>query len=181
MSHIYLNIVYNDSYSTVIILDNRITAMTGQQPNASSGTNIKGEPAQMLNFEELCKAIGVKHVVTVNPHEISETKKVLKEEIDRPEPSVIINRAPCVLIPSEKKRVKVPYCTTTENCTGCKACLGLGCPAIHWVPVTPEEGARMGFKEKQKGYSEISTELCNGCGQCAELCKFDAIGIKEDK
>jgi indolepyruvate ferredoxin oxidoreductase alpha subunit len=176
-----INIVYNDSYSTVIILDNRITAMTGQQPNASSGTNIKGEPAQMLNFEELCRAIGVKHVVTVNPHEISETKKVLKEEINRPEPSVVISRAPCVLIPSEKKRVKVPYCTTTENCTGCKACLGLGCPAIHWVPVTPEEGARMGFKEKQKGHSEISTELCNGCGQCAELCKFDAIGIKEDK
>jgi len=120
-------------------------------------------------------------VVTVNPHEISETKKVLKEEINRPEPSVVISRAPCVLIPSEKKRVKVPYWTKIENCTGCKACLGLGCPAIHWVPVTPEEGAKLGFKEKQKGYSEISIELCNGCGQCAELCKFDAITIKEDK
>jgi indolepyruvate ferredoxin oxidoreductase alpha subunit len=176
-----LNIVYNDSYSTVIILDNRITAMTGQQPNPSSGTNIKGEPANMLDFEELCKAIGVKHVATVNPHEIDSTKKVLKEEINRAEPSVVISRAPCVLIPSEKKRAKVPYNTTITNCTGCKACLGLGCPAIHWVPVTPEEGAKLGFKEKQKGYSEISIDLCNGCGQCAELCKFDAIGIKEDK
>jgi len=64
---------------------------------------------------------------------------------------------------------------------GCKACLGLGCPAIHWVPVTPEEGAKLGFKEKQKGYSEISVDLCNGCGQCAELCKFDAIGKEEGR
>jgi indolepyruvate ferredoxin oxidoreductase alpha subunit len=176
-----LNIVYNDSYSTVIILDNRITAMTGQQPNPGSGTNIKGEPAQMLNFEELCRAIGVRNVVTFNPHKINEARKILKEEINRPEPSVVISRAPCVLIPSEKKRVKVPYRTRLENCTGCMACLGLGCPAIHWVPITPEEAAKLGFKEKQKGHSQISVELCNGCGQCAELCKFDAIGREEDR
>jgi indolepyruvate ferredoxin oxidoreductase alpha subunit len=155
--------------------------MTGQQPNPGSGTNIKGEPAQMLNFEVLCRALGVKNVVTFNPHNIKEARKILKEEINRPEPSVVISRAPCVLIPSEKKRVKEPYRTKRENCTGCMACLGLGCPAIHWVPVTPEEGAKLGFKEKQKGHSEISIELCNGCGQCAELCKFDAIGKEEGK
>jgi indolepyruvate ferredoxin oxidoreductase alpha subunit len=176
-----INIVYNDSYSTVIILDNRITAMTGQQPNPASGTNIKGEPANMLNFEELCRALGVKNVVTLNPHNINETRKILREEIDRPEPSVVISRAPCVLIPAEKKRVKVPFRTIRENCTGCMACIGLGCPAIHWVPVTPEEAVSMGFKEKQKGYSAISTELCNGCGQCMELCKFDAIAKEEDR
>jgi indolepyruvate ferredoxin oxidoreductase alpha subunit len=155
--------------------------MTGQQPNPASGTNIKGEPAQMLNFEELCKAIGVKNVVTFNPHKINEARKILKDEIDRPEPSVVISQAPCVLLPSEKKRVKVPLEIKRDYCTGCMACLGLGCPAIHWIPVTPEEGAKLGFKEKQKGYSEISLELCNGCGQCAELCKFEAISVKEDK
>ena len=86
-----------------------------------------------------------------------------------------------MLIPTEKKRPKVPYQMLLEQCTGCKACLGLGCPAIHWVPVNPEEAARLGFKEKQTGYSEISLELCNGCGQCTELCKFDAIVLREDK
>jgi indolepyruvate ferredoxin oxidoreductase alpha subunit len=175
-----INIVYNNSYSTVIILDNRITAMTGQQPNPASGTTIRGEAAAALDFEKLCRAVGVNHVVTVNPHDMKTTRKVIEEEMARPEPSVVISRAPCVLIPSEKKRLKTPYCVTTENCTGCRACNALGCPAISWVAVTPDEAANLGFKEKQKGYSHISVELCNGCGQCASLCKFAAITIKED-
>jgi indolepyruvate ferredoxin oxidoreductase alpha subunit len=85
-----------------------------------------------------------------------------------------------VLIPSEKKKTRIPYQISKENCTGCKACINIGCPAIHWIPVTPEEAAKLGYKEKQKGYSEISFDLCNGCSQCAQLCKFDAIS-KEDK
>ena len=93
---------------------------------------------------------------------------------------MVICRAPCVLIPSEKKKSRVPYSIDKQKCTGCKACINIGCPAIHWIPVTPEEGARLGYKEKQKGYSEISFELCNGCSQCAQLCKFDAIS-REDK
>ncbi len=101
-----INTVYNKSYSTVIILDNRITAMTGQQPNPASGTNIMGEPANAIDFPELCRAIGVKHVRTVNPHDIEATYQVLKEEIERPEPSVVITRWPCVLTPQEKKRTK---------------------------------------------------------------------------
>ena len=175
-----INIVYNDSYSTVAILDNRITAMTGQQPNPASGSNIKGEAASMLNFEELCRSIGVKHVVTVNPHDLAATRQAFKEEINRPEPSVVICRAPCVLIPSEKKKTRVPYQINRENCTGCQACINIGCPAIHWIPVTPEEAATLGYKEKQKGYAEISFELCNGCSQCAQLCKFDAISKEEE-
>jgi len=170
-----INIVYNESYSTVIILDNRITAMTGQQPNPASGTNIKGEPAEALNLEALCRAIGVKNVVTVNPHDLNTTRRVLKKEINRNGPSVVISRAPCVLIPSEKKRKKIPCHTVLENCTGCRACITLGCPAMHWHSLSPAEAAARGYKKKQKGHSQITEDLCNGCGQCSMLCKFNAI------
>ena len=175
-----VNSVYNNSYSTVIILDNRITAMTGHQHNPASGYTIKGEPANAINFEELCRAVGVKQVVVVNPHDIDATRRVLKEEIARPETSVIISRAPCVLLPEEVRRKKPVYMTNTDNCTGCMACIRLGCPAINWNPITPEEAVARGYKEKQKGYSMITEEQCNGCGQCACLCKFDAIAGKEE-
>ncbi|MCB2180754.1 MAG: indolepyruvate ferredoxin oxidoreductase subunit alpha [Desulfobulbaceae bacterium] len=173
------NMVYNKSASTVIILDNRITAMTGHQPNPASGSTLMGEPANAVNLEELCKALGVRNIRTVNPHDIPATKKVLTEEIERPEPSVIIARAPCVLIPEERKRVKKPLTSIVDNCTGCTACIRIGCPAISWVPLTPEEAKKMGKKEKQKGYSRISVEMCNGCCQCKTLCKFDAIAEVE--
>ncbi|MFH1217068.1 MAG: indolepyruvate ferredoxin oxidoreductase subunit alpha [Pseudomonadota bacterium] len=174
-----VNMVYNKSISTVIILDNRITAMTGQQENPASGSTLMGEPANSINFEKLCKAIGVKHVRTVNPHDIKGTKAVLKKEIERAAPSVIIVQAPCVLLPSEKKRRKTPLISILDNCTGCTSCIRLGCPAISWVPLTPDEAKKLGKKEKQKGYARISVEMCNGCGQCRSLCKFEAIGEAE--
>lgn len=174
-----LNTVYNQSYATVIILDNRITAMTGHQNNPASGKNIKGEPANAIDLEQLCKAVGVKKVIVVNPHDIDASRKVLKEEIESTEPSVIISRAPCVLLPEEIKRKKPVYYTNFDNCTGCKACIRLGCPAISWHPLTKEEAVERGYKEKQKGYAEIAEVQCNGCGQCACLCKFDAITIRE--
>jgi len=174
-----LNTVYNQSYASVIILDNRITAMTGHQNNPASGKNIKGEPANAIDLEQLCKAVGVKRVVVVNPHDIDASRKVLKEEIESTEPSVIISRAPCVLLPEEIKRKKPVYYTNFDNCTGCKACIRLGCPAISWHPLTKEEAVERGYKEKQKGYAEIAEVQCNGCGQCACLCKFDAITIRE--
>jgi len=174
-----VNSVYNDSYATVIIADNRTTAMTGHQPNPASGCNIKGEAAHAINFEELCRAVGIKRITVVNPHDIEATRKVLKEEIATTETSVVISQAPCVLLPEEVRRKKPVYFTNTENCTGCTACIRLGCPAISWNPITPEEAARRGYKEKQKGYSMINEVQCNGCGQCAVLCKFDAITLKE--
>ncbi len=170
-----INTVYNKSYSTVIILDNRITAMTGQQPNPASGTTIMGEPANAIDLEKLCKAIGVKHVKTVNPHDIETTYKILKKEIARPEVSVVITRFPCVLTPAEKKRQKQPFHSVTENCTGCTMCLRLGCPAINWTPMTSEEARAMDKKEKQQGYAVINEDMCIGCGQCLSLCKFKAI------
>jgi len=170
-----INTVYNQSYSTVVILDNRITAMTGQQPNPASGSTIMGEPANAIDFPELCRAIGVKHVRTVNPHDIEATYAVLKEEIERDKPSVVISRFPCVLTPGEKKRPKISFTSKIDNCTGCGMCLRLGCPAISWVALTPAEAVAMGKKEKQRGYAIIDGTMCIGCGQCLTLCKFDAI------
>ncbi len=175
------NMAYNKSTSTVIILDNRITAMTGHQPNPASGSTLMGEPANSINFEELCRAVGIKHVRLVNPHDIAATKDVLKEEIERPEPSVIIAQAPCILIPEERKRPKIPMRSSVDNCTGCTMCLKLGCPAISWVPITPDQAKAMGKKKKQKGYMRISEEMCNGCGQCLALCTFEAITKAEEK
>jgi indolepyruvate ferredoxin oxidoreductase alpha subunit len=122
-----INTVYNQSASTLIILDNRITAMTGQQPNPASGATITGEPAHALDIEGLCRAIGVKHVFVVNPHDVPETRKVLKEAVDLSEPSVVISRAPCVLLPEMKARRPVSYFTNQENCVGCEACSRI-CP-----------------------------------------------------
>ena len=176
-----INSVYNGSTTTVIILDNRITAMTGHQENPASGANIKGEPAQALNLEDLCRAVGVRRVTVVNPHDIEATRKVLKKELAAGETSVVISRAPCVLLPAEIKRKKPVYSTATEKCTGCMACIKLGCPAISWQPLTPEEAEAKGYKKKQKGYSRINEVQCNGCSQCAALCKFDAINCREAK
>ncbi len=175
-----LNTVYNNSYSSVIILDNRTTAMTGHQENPASGKSILGEPAPSVDLEQLCRAIGVKRVTVINPHDIDATRKVLKEEIAATEPSVIISKAPCILLPEEVKREKPVYFTQLDNCTGCSACVRMGCPAISWQPLTPEEAKEKGYGEKQKGFAMIAEVQCNGCGQCACVCKFDAITRKEE-
>jgi indolepyruvate ferredoxin oxidoreductase alpha subunit len=176
-----LNTVYNNSYASVIILDNRTTAMTGHQENPASGRTILGDLAPALDLEQLCRALGVKRVVVVNPHDVEATRKVLKEEIAAPEPSVIISRAPCVLIPEEAKRPKPVYTTNLDNCTGCSLCVQMGCPAISWTPLSPEEAKARGYREKQKGFAKIAEVQCAGCGQCVAVCKFDAITRKEAK
>lgn len=176
-----INTVYNASAATTIILDNRITAMTGQQNNPTSGHSIKGEAAHEIDIEGLCRAIGIKHVFVVNPHEVPETKKVLKEAIALEEPSVVISKAPCVLLPEMKERKPVSYFTHQENCVGCMACIRLGCPAISWTAFAEGEAEAKGFRKKQKGVSKIDEILCNDCGQCASLCKFEAITRKEEK
>jgi indolepyruvate ferredoxin oxidoreductase alpha subunit len=174
-----INTVYNGSGSLLIILDNRITAMTGQQNNPASGCNIKGEAANAIDLEALCRAVGVRHVEVVNPHDINGCRKVLDKALERDEASVVISRAPCVLLPEMKKAKHVPYSTRLANCTGCMACVKLGCPAISWNPVSPQKAKALGYKEKQKGFALISEVQCNGCGQCQALCKFDAIVRQE--
>ena len=176
-----INTVYNNSASTLIILDNRITAMTGQQQNPASGYSMKGEPASQLDLEALCRAVGVKHVFTVNPHEVPETREVLKKAVALDEPSVVISRAPCVLLPEMKERKPVSYFTNQENCVGCMSCIRLGCPAISWTMFGEGEAEKRGYRKKQKGISKIDEILCNDCGQCASLCKFNAITRGEGK
>ncbi len=176
-----INSVYNGSAATLIILDNRITAMTGQQPNPASGNTIHGEAAQALDLEALCRAIGVKHVRVLDPHDIPECRKVIKEEVARDEMSVIIARAPCVLLPELKLRKPVSYYTNIDNCVGCTSCIRLGCPAISWTTFKEGEAEARGYKKSQKGYSKINEVLCNDCGQCASLCKFNAITRGEPK
>jgi len=175
-----LNSAYNGDSTTIVILDNRITAMTGHQPNPVSGSTLMGEPATAMDLERLCHALGVEHVRVVDPHDIPATYKVLQEEVNRDALSVVISRAPCALLPEVRKRPVVPLAITPTACTGCRSCLRIGCPAIVWKPVSSDEALAIGLPkgEKQEGHAEINF-LCIGCGQCTALCKFGAIKTKE--
>jgi len=160
-----MDMVYNKGAATVIILDNRITAMTGRQDNPASGHTLMDDPTNAIDLPLLCKAIGVQHIRTINPLDLEECERVISEEMERPETSVIITDKPCVLIKREGvfTRGKV-LAVDAENCTGCRACLKIGCPAIEWVP-----------SSGKKGKAHIDPLLCNGCDVCRQLCKFAAI------
>lgn len=153
-----INIAYNESDSTVIILDNSITGMTGHQQNPTTGYNLKGDPCTKIDLESLCHAVGIKRVKVVDPYDMETCQKVIQEEIAAKEPSVIISRRPCALL----KYVKHPgpICSDPEKCKGCKACMNIGCPAISMVD----------------GKAVIDETLCVGCGVCEQLCKFGALG-----
>jgi len=155
------NIAYNQSNSTVIILDNSITGMTGHQQNPTTGYNIKGDPAGKIDLEALCRAMGFNRIAVVDPYDLAQCDKVIKEELAAKEPSVIISRRPCVLL----KYVKhdKPLVVEEKNCVGCKSCMRLGCPAIS-------------IKNKK---AVIDATLCVGCGVCQQLCKFDALQSEE--
>ena len=163
-----MDMVYNNAPATVIILDNSITAMTGRQDNPASGHTLMNDPATAINIPLLCKALGVKNIRVINPLDLEETKRVIAEEMDRAEPSVIITNKPCVLIKREDVFIAGPvYSITEDKCTGCRACLKIGCPAIEWRPAG--DGSK-------KGKAYIDPLLCTGCDVCRQLCKFDAIG-----
>ncbi len=156
-----IDIVYNKGNNTVIILDNSITGMTGHQDNPTTGFTIRGEETKQVNLLTLCKAVGIEHVVVADPFDIKNFEKVVKEETNREEPSVIIAQRPCALLKSVKY---TGHCTVTENCKKCKMCMKLGCPAI---------------SETSDGSIKIDLTQCNGCGLCMNVCPFDAIK-KED-
>jgi len=161
-----MDMVYNHSAATLIILDNRITAMTGRQDNPASGFTLMDDPTHRLDLPLLCTALGVRHVRVINPFDLAETRAVIQEEMNRPEPSVIITDKPCVLVKREGVFEKGPALEVDEEkCTGCRACLKIGCPAMEWLP-----------KDGKKGKSHIDALLCTGCDVCRQLCKFGAIG-----
>ena len=150
------NIAYNQSNSTVIILDNSITGMTGHQQNPTTGFNIKGDPAGKIDLEALCRAMGFRRVRVVDPYDLEGCDRAVKEELAAKEPSVIISRRPCALL--KYVRHKAPLRVNTEKCAGCKSCMRIGCPAI----------------SIRDGKARVDQTLCVGCGVCEQLCKFSA-------
>ena len=153
-----INMAYNESNSTVIILDNSITGMTGHQQNPTTGFNLKGDPCTKIDLESLCRAVGINRVRVVDPYDLAACDAAVKEELAAKEPSVIISRRPCALL----KYVKHPgpISANPDKCVGCKSCMKIGCPAISVVD----------------GKAVIDNTLCTGCGVCGQLCKFDALG-----
>ena len=156
-----IDIAYNKSNSVVIILDNSITGMTGHQQNPTTGYNIKGDPTTAVDLEALCKAVGINRVRVCDPYDLKEVQAVLKEELAAEEPSVIISRRPCALLKYVKH--KPSLVVDTEKCIGCKACLGIGCPAI----------------SVHGGKAAIDRTQCVGCGVCTTLCPKSAITEQE--
>ena len=157
------NIAYNQSNSTVIILDNSITGMTGHQQNPTTGYNIKGDPAGKIDLEALCRSMGFTRVRVVDPYRLDECEKTVKEELACAEPSVIISRRPCALLKYVKRRP--PLRVNPEKCKSCKSCMRIGCPAI----------------SMKNGKAHVDETLCVGCGVCTQLCKFDAFeGMTEE-
>ena len=158
-----VNMAYNESCGTVIIVDNSITGMTGHQQNPTTGFNLKGDPCTKIDLEALCRAVGIRRVRVVDPYDLAQCDAAIKEETAANEPSVIISRRPCALLKYVKH--KKPIIADSDKCVGCKACMKIGCPAISII----DKKAR------------IDNTLCTGCGVCAQLCKFDALrAAKED-
>lgn len=151
------SIAYNQSNSTVIVLDNSITGMTGHQQNPTTGKNLYGDPAGRVDLEALARAMGINRVRVVDPYNMAECEQAVKEELEAEEPSLIISRRPCALLKEVKHNP--PLKVDVDKCRSCKACMKIGCPAI----------AMKGGKAK------IDVTLCVGCGVCAQMCRFDAL------
>lgn len=151
-------IAYNGTNSTVIILDNSITGMTGHQQNPTTGKNLYGDPASKVDLETLCRALGISRVKVVDPYDLASVESVLKEELEAEEPSVIISRRPCVMIKGIKHNP--PLSVNAEKCRGCKSCMKIGCPAIAFNGETKK--------------ASIDSTLCVGCNVCRQMCSFEA-------
>ena len=152
-----INIAYNESNATVIIVDNSITGMTGHQQNPTTGFNLKGDPCTKIDLETLCRAVGIKRVRVVDPYDLKQTESAILEELEAKEPSVIISRRPCALLKYVKHNP--PVKADADKCRSCKLCMKIGCPAISMVD----------------GKAVIDNTLCTGCGVCTQLCHFGAL------
>lgn len=165
-----LELSYNGGATTVVILDNRTTAMTGAQHHPGTGFTLREDPTICVDLEKLCESFGFNSVRLVNPYNVKELDKVLAEELNTDGPSVIIARAPCALLKTGRILPDKPLYINTDNCTGCKSCINTGCPALEYV-----KEDRVVKGKKFKGYSKINPSLCVGCRTCFEVCKFNAI------
>ena len=152
-----VNMAYNESNATVIIVDNSITGMTGHQQNPTTGFNLKGDPCTKIDLESLCRSVGIRRVRVVDPYDLAQCDAAIKEELAADEPSVIISRRPCALLKYVKH--KKPLTVDEDKCVGCKACMKIGCPAISIVG----------------GKAKVDATQCVGCGVCEQLCKLDAL------
>lgn len=164
-----INVVYNQSPVVTVIMDNRTTGMTGHQDNPSTGRTLQGKETTQVEIESLVRAMGVKHVKTIEAFQVEEIEKTLKEYIKLDEPSVLITREPCALLPEGRKRW-VPLEVISEKCNGCSLCFRIGCPAIL---KSDELDERL-----QRPKALIDSGLCTGCEICAQLCPRDAITFR---
>jgi len=178
--HPLMNVVYNKSYTTTIILDNRTTGMTGQQEHPATGYTIRGEKTHRINFVELGRALGIENPKKVNPWNLEETERVVREELEKAEPSLVISEGPCALLRRAIKKYNKPLQVDSTKCIGCKTCVNLGCPAISYQPVEGEMAMTADGK-KRKGISHIEASLCPGCHLCYQVCKFEAIKSQEER
>ena len=153
-----INMVYNKSTATVMILDNRTTGMTGHQDHAATGKTLKGEDTYSIDLAELCRTIGVPSVIEVSSFDVENLTRIVKESVASDTLTVIIAKSPCVLLKGQKFPNKC-VCTP-EKCKKCGMCMKIGCPAITKTP---------------DGYIKIDETMCNGCGLCKNYCKFGAI------
>ena len=150
-------IAYNQSNSTVIVLDNSITGMTGHQQNPTTGKNLYGDPAGRVDLEALARAMGINRVRVVDPYNIAECETAVREELEVAQPSLIISRRPCALLKEVKHNP--PLVVDQDKCKSCKMCMKIGCPAI-------------AMKDNK---AKIDPTLCVGCGVCSQMCKFGAL------
>lgn len=157
-----LNIAYNRGVSTIIVADNRTTAMTGHQDHPGTGRTLMGDETIAASIQDIGKACGIQHIYTINPYDLKNAIKVVGEAIETPEPSLIVSVSPCPL--RERKPVGAMREIAADRCRQCGLCLKLGCPAI----------------ERQDGAPHINPLLCSGCGLCEQVCRFDALRVKEE-
>jgi indolepyruvate ferredoxin oxidoreductase alpha subunit len=172
-----LDMAYNKSNAVIVICDNRTTAMTGMQEHPATGYTLQGEKTFGVDLAALVGTLGIERIHIVDPYDLKNVRTILKEELAKDGPSVVISRRACVLFKREKSAVSKPFRIDADKCIGCRLCLGLGCPPIAWrsINTTPGVGAS---EKKNDGIAVIDRNLCTGCGLCRQLCKSGAILVE---
>ena len=170
-----LDMAYNKSNAVIVICDNRTTAMTGMQEHPATGYTLQGEKTFGVDLTALVGTLGIESIRMVDPYDLKNVRTVLKEELAKHGPSVVISRRACVLFKREKSAVSKPFRIDSDKCIGCRLCLGLGCPPIAWKSINQTPVAGGVSVKKNDGIAVIDRNLCTGCGLCRQLCKSDAI------